>query len=85
LKDVWHISANDGGRISGHPCPYPIKIPTRLIKLFSSPGNIIGDPFAGSGTTGVAAKQHGRQFILIDTEEKYCKIAVQRLAQEILI
>lgn len=68
-----------------HPCPKPLEFVCWLIHK----GSIIKDcmvldPFLGSGTTAVAAKQLGRKYIGIEIEEKYCKIAVQRLAQEIL-
>ena len=66
-----------------HPAPYPIKLLTLLINIHSSKGNIVVDPFMGSGTTLVAAKLLGRKAIGIEIEEKYCEIAVKRLAQEV--
>jgi DNA modification methylase len=72
-----------GESMSDHPCPKP----NGAIRYFLSvlPGNIIVDPFLGSGTTAIIAKQLGRKFIGIEIEEKYCKIAVQRLAQGVLL
>jgi DNA modification methylase len=64
-----------------HPCPKPIKLFKWLLSLHT--GNIL-DPFMGSGTTLLAAKQLGRKAIGIEIEEKYCEIAVKRLAQEVL-
>jgi site-specific DNA-methyltransferase (adenine-specific) len=64
-----------------HPCPKPIKWARHLV-LKSTAGTIL-DPFMGSGTTLVAAKELGRKAIGIEIEEKYCEIAVERLRQEV--
>jgi site-specific DNA-methyltransferase (adenine-specific) len=69
--------------LNGHPCPKPIDWAKKQIALFPK-HNIILDPFAGSGTTLVAAKQLGRKFIGIEIEPKYVEICKQRLAQEVL-
>jgi site-specific DNA-methyltransferase (adenine-specific) len=69
-----------------HSCPKPIEFIRKLISRCSVFGDdIILDPFLGSGTTAVAAKQLGRKYIGIEISEKYCEIAVQRLSQEILL
>lgn len=82
---------NGGGRnavftypkINGsHPTQKPIPLICELVALFSNPGDLILDPFAGSGTTGVAAKRLGRRCILIEQEERYCEIAAKRLSQD---
>lgn len=65
-----------------HPCPKPIKIFKWLLSFHSA--DTILDPFMGSGTTLVAAKQLGRKAIGIEIEEKYCEIAVKRLSQDVL-
>ena len=67
-----------------HPTQKPISLFQYLISSFSISGDTILDPFMGSGTTLVAAKELGRKAIGIEIEEKYCAIAVQRLAQEVL-
>lgn len=67
-----------------HPCPKPIKVWKKLLNSVSLREHIILDPFMGSGTTLVAAKELGRRAIGIEIEEKYCEIAVRRLAQEVL-
>lgn len=68
----------------GHPTTKPTDVIEWLTIHHSDQNNLILDPFAGSGTTGVAAKQLGRKFILIEIEEKYCRIAVDRLRQGVL-
>lgn len=68
----------------GHPCPKPIGFAKWLIARFSDEGATVLDPFMGSGTTLVAAKQLGRRAIGIEIERKYCDIAIERLRQEVL-
>jgi site-specific DNA-methyltransferase (adenine-specific) len=65
--------------INGHPCPKPIEWMIWAVNLGSVVGETILDPFMGSGTTLVAAKQLGRKAIGIELEEKYCEIAVNRI------
>lgn len=67
----------------GHPTPKPIGLMRDIVSQFSDEGDLILDPFMGSGTTLVAAKQLGRRAIGIEIEEKYCEIAAKRLAQEV--
>lgn len=69
---------------SEHPTGKPLRLITQLVTLFSDPGELILDPFMGSGTTLRAAKDLGRRAIGIEIEERYCEIAVKRLAQEVL-
>jgi len=73
-------------KANGHPCPKPIEFWKELLVRGSvKETDIILDPFNGSGTTCVAAKQLHRNFIGIEISEAYCKIAQQRLRQEILL
>ncbi len=65
--------------VENHPCPKPRKIMDYMVKRFSNPGDLILDPFCGSGTTCVAAKKLGRRFIGIEISEQYCQIARERL------
>ena len=67
-----------------HPTEKPQDIIAKMIDSFSDPDQIVLDPFLGSGTTAVAAKQLGRKYIGIEISEKYCKIASDRLRQEVM-
>jgi site-specific DNA-methyltransferase (adenine-specific) len=67
-----------------HHATFPVALPQYFIQHFSKQGNIILDPFLGSGTTTVAAKELGRKFIGIEISEEYCAIAVKRLRQGVL-
>lgn len=82
-KSVWQISPllADG---DNHPCPFPDELPKRCIFATTEPGDLVLDPFMGSGTTLRAAKDLGRKAIGIEIEERYCEIAAKRLAQEVL-
>jgi site-specific DNA-methyltransferase (adenine-specific) len=73
-----------GGKETSHPNEKPIPLMRKLVKLGTQRGDCILDPFAGSGTTLRAAKDLGRQAIGIEIEEKYCRIAANRLRQEVL-
>lgn len=71
--------------VSSHPTEKPLPLMRRLVKVSCPEGGVICDPFLGSGTTAVVAKETGRKFIGIEIEREYCEIARQRLAQEILL
>jgi DNA modification methylase len=86
-KSVSKITCEYNGLLGkeesrNHPTQKPIKLLRDLIDRYDKEGGLICDPFLGSGTTAVAAKQLGRKFIGIEIEEKYCEIAAKRLAQE---
>jgi len=83
-KSIWTFPAENAARV-GHPTPFPVELPRRLILLYSHPGDIVLDPFMGSGTTCVAAKMLGRHYIGIDIDSGYVRVARRRLAQEQLI
>lgn len=69
---------------NGHPCPKPIEWMRWLIDRVAVSGEVVLDPFAGSGSTLRAAKDLGHPAIGVETEERYCEIAARRCAQEVL-
>jgi DNA modification methylase len=81
-QSVWRISPEP--RKYGHPAPYPLELANRCISLWSLEGDTILDPFAGTGTTLIAARRLDRKAIGIEYEERYCEIAAKRLAQGVL-
>jgi len=74
---VWTF--NGESRKIGHPAPFPIELPKRCIKLFSFVGDMVFDPFLGSGTTLLACQQTARRGIGIEVDKEYCRLAVERL------
>ena len=80
-RDVWRIDAESATRI-GHPAPFPVELPRRLIELYTYQGDLVVDPFAGSGTTLVAAARTGRIGVGFDTEADYVAMSEERLAAE---
>jgi site-specific DNA-methyltransferase (adenine-specific) len=78
---LWNISGEGAKRV-GHPAPFPLELPRRCIKLFSFPGDLVLDPFMGSGTTLVAAALLGRRAIGVELNRQYCELARQRLIRE---
>ena len=84
-SDVWEIPNVKGNHIekTEHPCQYPVALVQRLIKALSSKGDIIFDPFLGSGSTGVAALLEGRKFLGAELNNKYVHIAKTRMKEAI--
>ena len=78
-KSVWHIPAVSAKKI-GHPAPFPEELPERLIKLYTFQGDVVLDPFAGSGTSCVAALNNDRGYVGYEIEEEYVTLAEDRLA-----
>ena len=80
-KSIWQIPAESAKKV-GHPAPFPVELPERLIRLYSFKGDVVLDPFMGSGTTAVAAKQTGRRWVGYDISQEYVDLACGRLSQE---
>jgi DNA modification methylase len=70
------------GENKGHPAVFPVDLPLFFIKLLCPEDGLVIDPFAGSGTTGIAALALGRKCALIDNDARYCELAHQRLREE---
>ncbi|MHB8295453.1 MAG: DNA-methyltransferase [Acidimicrobiales bacterium] len=79
--DVWEIPAESATRV-GHPAPFPVELPARLIELYTYRDDLVLDPFAGSGTTAVAAVRTGRHFAGYDLDESYVALAGRRVEEE---
>lgn len=80
-RNVFRHATNAEKGAKPHPSTKPEPLMAELIHLFTDAGDLILDPFAGSGSTAVAAKRLGRRCILIEQQEQYCEIAAKRLAQ----
>lgn len=78
LPNVWRMTNKN---MTNHPAVFPLELAERHIKLWSNPGDIVLDPFSGSGTTGVAAIKLGRKFIGIEIDEQYHAESVKRLTE----
>jgi len=78
--DIWEMPTASATRV-GHPAPFPVDLPRRLIELYTYRGDLVLDPFIGSGTTAVAAVQAGRHYIGFDTEQTYIDLAARRIEE----
>jgi len=72
------MNAESARRI-GHPAPFPEELPNRLIQLYSFKGDVILDPFMGSGTTAVSALKLDRKFVGYDISKEYIELANNRI------
>jgi len=79
-KSVWTFPTESARRV-GHPSPFPVELPRRLIQLYSFKGDVVLDPFAGSGSTCIAALESGRKFVAYEINDSYAENARARLAK----
>lgn len=79
-KSIWTFPSESARRV-GHPAPFPIELPRRLIHLYSFAGDVILDPFAGSGSTCIAALQTGRTYVGYEKSARYVKLAEKRIRE----
>ncbi len=78
-KSIWSFPTASAKKI-GHPAPFPVELPRRCIEFFTFQGDVVLDPFMGSGSTAIAATKSSRAYICYDINEEYITLAEQRLA-----
>ncbi len=79
--DLWRIPAESARRVN-HPAPFPVELPLRLIELYTYAGDLVLDPFLGSGSAAVAAVRAGRRYAGYDIDPEYVAIAEARVEEE---
>jgi site-specific DNA-methyltransferase (adenine-specific) len=79
--DLWDIPTESATRV-GHPAPFPVELPRRLIELYTYRGDLVMDPFMGSGTTAIASVRTERHYVGFDTDVEYVALAERRIAEE---
>ena len=79
-KSIWSFPAESATRV-GHPAPFPVELPFRLIQLYTFSDDLVLDPFMGSGQTGIAALKSGRHFIGYEIDPTYVALAERRISQ----
>ncbi len=78
-KSVWTMNTESAKKI-GHPAPFPVELPYRLTQLYTYKGDIVLDPFMGSGSTAIAALKSERKYVGYDIDADYIKLAEERIA-----
>jgi DNA modification methylase len=79
-KSVWAIPAESARKV-GHPAPFPVELPRRLIQLYTFDGETVLDPFMGSGQTAIAALGAGRHYVGYETDHNYVELAARRIQE----
>lgn len=78
LTDVWYFPCASASR-EGHPAPFPLDLPKRCIELYSFKGEVVLDPFSGSGTTGLASKLTGRSYIGYEISLEFIELSKKKI------
>ena len=79
-RSVWTFGAESARKV-GHPAPFPVELPYRLIQLYTYAGEVVLDPFMGSGQTAIAALKAGRHYVGYEIDEGYAKLAEKRVSE----
>lgn len=79
-KSVWTFPAESAKKV-GHPAPFPVELPRRLIQLYTFAGEVVLDPFMGSGQTAIAALKTERHYVGYEVSEEYAGLAERRIAE----
>jgi DNA modification methylase len=82
-QDHWLVAPERATRV-GHPAPFPVALVERLIRFYAFPGSHVLDPFAGSGTVGIAALRLGCRATLVELDGAYCALAARRLMAQLV-
>jgi site-specific DNA-methyltransferase (adenine-specific) len=75
---VWEMNTESA---VDHPAPFPVELPKRVIQLYTQPGDVVLDPFMGSGSTAIAAKLTGRHYVGYEVSAEYCQLAEKRVRE----
>ncbi|MEA1943915.1 MAG: site-specific DNA-methyltransferase [Euryarchaeota archaeon] len=79
-KSIWTFSSESARKI-GHPAPFPVELPYRTIQLYTFEGEVVLDPFMGSGQTGIAAMKSNRRYVGYEIDEGYVRLAERRISE----
>jgi site-specific DNA-methyltransferase (adenine-specific) len=82
MRNLWEfaVTPRSERELGKHPSQKPLGLLERLVELGSEPGQLVLDPFGGAGTLAVAAEKLGRNWVLVESEQKYANLAQARLA-----
>lgn len=86
-SDVWQIAKVTSGKDrasperTSHPAQFPLDLVNRVVLGFSKPGDLVLDPFSGSGTVAVSCLEHGRRFLGMEIKPAYCELAAKRIVR----
>src|SRR5271156_606566 len=85
MKSVWRFSppSDEEKRLGKHPTQKPLALIARCLRATTDPGDLVVDPFAGSGSTGVASLKLGRSFVGLEQNQTYAQLAARRLSETV--
>ena len=83
-KSVWTFPAEPAHKV-GHPAPFPVELPYRLIQLYTYEEEVVLDPFIGSGQAAIAAIKTNRHYVGYDIDEEYVKLAERRIKEFLMV